>query len=212
MTDDGRSEMDLPLAAPVGDPDLRPPKRPYAFHRDPLIWSAGAMVAVAVSVGGWVFLNGEEEGGRPTARLAVSVDTETRSEDIALPLDSDGTALDGAWADASLNLASPGRDRVLSLSSTLDPALAEESVYGILPRVAADGRRPMDVYARPTVRFAGRTRSQVAVVLTGLGLSDKGTQATIDAMPGGVTLAFVPYADGVADWAMQARQNGHETL
>ncbi len=212
MTDDGRSEMDLPLAAPVGDPSLRPPRRPYTFFRDPLIWSACGMLAVASAVGSWVVLHGDRAGGQPMARLAVTLDTQTRAEDIGLPIDHDAAALNGAWTDAALNLPSPGRDRVLSLSSLIDPAVAEESVYGILPRIAEDGRRPMDVYARPTVRFAGRTRARVAVVLTGLGLSEKGTRATIEAMPGGVTLGFVPYAARVAEWAAEARQSGHETL
>ena len=213
MTDwDGRSEMDLPLAAPRHDLSLRRAMKPQALRRDPMIWGAAIMLATAAGVAAWLIVNGDPAGGQPRAHVAVHIDPELRSEDIALPERTDPMSLEGAWQEASVQLPPAGRDRVLSLSADVDPALVEDSVYGFLPRISEDGRRPMDAYARPTVRFAGRTRARVAVVLTGLGLSERGTAATIEAMPGGVTLAFVPYPDEVASWAAKARRDGHETL
>src|SRR4029078_9246362 len=62
---------------------------------------------------------------------------------------------------------------------TLPPApvaeLVEESQYGPLPRVATDGRRPIDVYARPSRYVVAKAGDQprVAILGTGLGLPDK---------------------------------------
>lgn len=52
---------------------------------------------------------------------------------------------------------------------------------------------------------------RVAVVVGGLGLNAAVTGAAI-ALPAGVSLAFSPYAAGLADWLAQARAAGHEAL
>jgi polysaccharide deacetylase 2 family uncharacterized protein YibQ len=79
-----------------------------------------------------------------------------------------------------------------------------------LPRIGDDGRLPWQVYARP---FDNRdTRPRVAIVLSGLGLSGAATQAAIQGLPGGVTLAFQPFADNLEQWIRLARAAGHEVL
>ncbi len=91
-----------------------------------------------------------------------------------------------------------------------DPALVEQGAYGPLPRVGADGRRPWRVYARP---FDARDeRPRIAIIVTGLGLSQAATEAAITRLPGTVTLAFDPYAKGLDDWIPLAREAGHEVL
>ena len=96
------------------------------------------------------------------------------------------------------------------LARVPDPALVEQGAYGPLPRVGADGRRPWRVYARP---FDARDeRPRVAVIVTGLGLSQAATEAAITRLPGSVTLAFDPYAKGLDDWIPLAREAGHEVL
>lgn len=86
-----------------------------------------------------------------------------------------------------------------------------EPVNGqMLPRVAADGRRAWQVYARPFDRKDDRPR--VALIIGGLGLSRAATEASIERLPGPVTLAFDPAAEETAMWTRQARRNGHETL
>ena len=89
-----------------------------------------------------------------------------------------------------------------------DPALIENSVAGPLPRIADDGRKPMQVYAAPAA--AGKFR--IAIVVSGLGISAKGTSAALASLPPGVTLGFAPYASDVQNWVSQARQFGHEVL
>ena len=55
-------------------------------------------------------------------------------------------------------------------------------------------------------------RPRIAVVLTGLGLASEVTKAAIEALPGGVTLSFTPYARKLNHWVAQARLNGHEVM
>jgi polysaccharide deacetylase 2 family uncharacterized protein YibQ len=107
--------------------------------------------------------------------------------------------------------------RDLSTSSTLalaavpDAALTEETPSGAIPRIAADGRRPMDLYARPVDATAVGT-ARIAIVVGGLGISESGTQTAIAALPGPVTLAFAPYGADLTQWIEQARGTGHELL
>ena len=89
-----------------------------------------------------------------------------------------------------------------------DPALIENTPQGPLPRVADDGRTPMAAYAAPAL--SGKFR--IAIVVSGLGLSAKATNAALAGLPPAVTLAFAPYARDVQHWVSQARQQGHEAL
>ena len=73
-----------------------------------------------------------------------------------------------------------------------DPALTEPGRHGLLPRISPDGRLAWRVYARPFDTTDGRPR--IAIVLGNLGISDAATETAIQQLPGGITLAFSPYA------------------
>jgi polysaccharide deacetylase 2 family uncharacterized protein YibQ len=90
-----------------------------------------------------------------------------------------------------------------------NPSLLEKTPDGYLPRISDGGITPMQAYAgaQPPV---GRPR--IAIVITGLGLSASNTQAAINNLPPGVTLAFVPNLADVQNWVTLARQKGHEVL
>ncbi len=90
-----------------------------------------------------------------------------------------------------------------------DPALIEQTAQGPLPRIADDGRTPMNAYAPPV---APGKAPRIAIVISGLGFSAKSTAAAIQNLPPGVTLAFAPYADDVQRWVGEARKQGHEVL
>ncbi|QDY99906.1 divergent polysaccharide deacetylase family protein [Nitratireductor mangrovi] len=90
-----------------------------------------------------------------------------------------------------------------------DRALLEQSAHGPLPIRGADGRRPVDVYARP---WSGARGARVAIVIGGLALSQTGTQAAIDKLPPEVTLAFSPQGNSIGRWMQAARRQGHELL
>lgn len=55
-------------------------------------------------------------------------------------------------------------------------------------------------------------RPRIAVVLSGLGLSDSATEAAIEQLPAAVTLSFSPYARGLERWIALARSRGHEVM
>ena len=96
------------------------------------------------------------------------------------------------------------------LSRAPDPHLVEKSRQGTLPIVGRDGREAWRVYARPFDQLDKRPR--ISVVLYGLGTSGAATRAAIRGLPGVVTLAFSPYADGLNNWMADARAAGHEIL
>jgi polysaccharide deacetylase 2 family uncharacterized protein YibQ len=89
-----------------------------------------------------------------------------------------------------------------------DPALILNTRQGPLPRIADDGRTPMQAYAAP----AADGKFRIAIVVRGLGISAAATKAALDSLPPAVTLAFAPYAQDVSHWVAEARARGHEVL
>ncbi len=87
--------------------------------------------------------------------------------------------------------------------------LLEETPFGRLPVVGADGTRPLDRYARP---WSGARGTRIAIVVGGLGLSQTGTQRAIKALPEEVTLAFAASGNSLQRWMQEARRGGHEIL
>lgn len=90
------------------------------------------------------------------------------------------------------------------------PGLIEDSRSGPLPRIADDGRKPWQVYARPFPM--GDKRPRIAIVMAGMGVSGVTTGLALDKLPPAVTLAFVPYAERLDDWVQRARTKGHEVM
>jgi uncharacterized protein len=103
----------------------------------------------------------------------------------------------------------------ITLVSVPVPELVEDSQYGPLPKVAQDGRRPLEVYARPS-RYADKTASgvppRVALLIDGMGLSDADTLGAIKGLPAPVSVAYGAYGRNLQDWVTRARAAGHEVL
>lgn len=94
-----------------------------------------------------------------------------------------------------------------------DPALLQPSRFGPdapLPRIAPDGRKPMQVYARPF--DASDPRPRIGLVLAGIGLADASSREAVEALPGAVTLALSPYAPTLEPLLQAVRAAGHEWL
>jgi polysaccharide deacetylase 2 family uncharacterized protein YibQ len=92
-----------------------------------------------------------------------------------------------------------------------DPALLEPGPDGgKLPRRAADGRGPMQVYAAAAPPIDGRPR--VALLLAGIGQDVAASQRAITQLPGAVSLAISPYAVNGQALVTAARAQGHELL
>jgi uncharacterized protein len=104
----------------------------------------------------------------------------------------------------------PGRDTPGPVADP-DPALLEpmEGTSGdLVPRIATDGRLPMQVYA---AGFDSSTRRpRVGLLLAGVGLDQAASDTAIRSLPGGVTLAISPYAQNLAKLLVAARLAEHE--
>jgi uncharacterized protein len=106
----------------------------------------------------------------------------------------------------------PGRDAPGPIVDP-DPALLEPVIDqpdNPLPRIATDGRMPMQVYA---AGFDQRTqRKRIGLILAGVGLNQADSDTAIRALPGWVTLAFSPYAANSVKLLSVARITQHEFL
>jgi polysaccharide deacetylase 2 family uncharacterized protein YibQ len=136
---------------------------------------------------------------KPQGRLKVAEEVIELTEG---PAELPGPA--GAAAHAAQSAPAGG-----ALPQAPIPGFFAPGPGGPLPIIAADGRTPYQVYARP---FAGNGRPKVALVIGGLGLNARATQSAIETLPPQVTLSFVAYAEGLQGWIDAARAHGHEVL
>ncbi len=204
------------LARPLG---LKTRRTPSPKNRRTAAVAAGVVLIAAAGAAAWWFIPGAK-GPTVTAVIAQPARPAITAPDETASLPPPGVGLTEVPAPAG-NLSDVGSDKVtitdptvpppLQLASLPDQALVETSDKGPLPRVGADGRRPLDAYARP----AGSDPSsgaRIAIIVGGLGLDAAGTKQAIDQLPGAVTLAFAPYGDHLAADTAAARQTGHELL
>jgi polysaccharide deacetylase 2 family uncharacterized protein YibQ len=96
------------------------------------------------------------------------------------------------------------------LAAAPDPRLIEQTHYGPIPRIGPDGARPAGIYARPAVSVPGLPR--IALLVGGMGLSPRATEAAIVGLPAAVTLGFAPYGADLARQTALAREAGHELI
>ncbi|MFS2010983.1 divergent polysaccharide deacetylase family protein [Azospirillum sp. CT11-132] len=183
------------------------PRKPLS---KPLL-AAVALVAVAGSgLAGWLALNGEAtreawQASIPAATVAVAPlppppvpEPKAAAPAAPLPTDAAPLPLPGVPAAAVTLVPAPV------------PGLVEDSRNGPLPRIAQDGRKPWQVYARPFP--ATDKRPRIAIVMSDLGLSGVTTGNALAKLPPGITLAFLPYAERLDDWVERARTKGHEVM
>jgi polysaccharide deacetylase 2 family uncharacterized protein YibQ len=149
----------------------------------------------------------------PTATHVVALRQQppvppTETQGVAQPSAGPASQPDAGVAPA----LRPGRDTPGPIADP-DPALLEPADgegAGQLPRIATDGRMPMQVYAAGFDRSSRRAR--VGLVLAGVGLNAADSEAAIRALPGGITLAFSPYASNPTKLLAAARLAEHEYL
>ncbi len=98
-------------------------------------------------------------------------------------------------------------------ASGIDQRLSETSKHGAIPKVAADGARVSEVYARPVKAIAGKPNApRIAIVVGGLGIGAGATNDALGKLPAAVTFALAPYGNNLAALAARARNDGHEVL
>lgn len=100
----------------------------------------------------------------------------------------------------------PGGDR---LAPAPDPRITERGPHGLVPKTGDDGLMARRLYARP---FDAKGKPMIAVIITGVGVSQRGTTDAITRLSGDFTLAFAPYGRDLEAQALRARRDGHEIL
>jgi len=64
----------------------------------------------------------------------------------------------------------------------------------------------------PAPTMTAKQPPRIAVVVTGLGLSQAVSEMAITRLPAAITLSFSPYANDLGQWFARARSKGHEVL
>lgn len=176
-----------------------------------------------------ILLVKDPEGGRPSSTVAINT---TRNNNpvagqvaVASPppgkpatitagpeLPLGGSTALVTTVDPNLPSLSPDMptEQTLNNEGVIED-LAEETKDGPIPRVSAKGEMPFVAYARP-VPAATADKPMVAIVVTGLGLSEQGTLDAINKLPSNISLAFAPYGKTLNRTVATARAAGHELL
>nr|WP_301311774.1 divergent polysaccharide deacetylase family protein [Azospirillum lipoferum] len=192
-----------------GDDSAGEPRKPLS---KPLLGAVVLVTVVYAGLAGWLALNGAAtreawQASIPSTTVAVAPLPPSSPPEPKLaapavpppvPTDAAPLPLPGAQAAAVTLVPAPV------------PGLVEDSRNGPLPRIAQDGRKPWQVYARPFPVTDKRPR--VAIVMSDLGLSGVTTGNALAKLPPGITLAFLPYAERLDDWVERARTKGHEVM
>jgi polysaccharide deacetylase 2 family uncharacterized protein YibQ len=219
------------LSAPLG---RKPAKPAFAAlrltpGRLPLARIAFAVLGlILVGVVARLVLVDDPTGGRPA--VEISVNQTRNANSIADSVASTTTSMATIIAEPETPATGPAFTTVGSdvpdggpaaagaagaamTADGLYPDLLEESEHGSIPRIAASGQTPFEAYARPSLTPATAAgKPLIAIVVTGLGLNETGTDAAINALPDAVTLAFAPYGKALARSVGSARAAGHEIL
>jgi polysaccharide deacetylase 2 family uncharacterized protein YibQ len=115
-----------------------------------------------------------------------------------------------AAATPDLAAAEPPRPEGPPVIAAPDPALLEPSRHGAVPRLGPGNRSSIRAYARPFDR--ADTRARIGIVINNIGLNGQFSEDAIRLLPGGVTLAFSPYAARPEPLQDRARARGMEML
>lgn len=191
-----------------------------------------AIGVIATVMGVWILFIDDPAGGEPSAVARIDRSkTGIPSADVAVagtpkPANADGSDLGSgrpgltepkpAGGAAGLEpvqpvMRVPEATEGQPLTTAPVQRVSEKTRFGILPRIASDGSRPLDVYARPTPRRA-LSNARVVLIVGGLGISQTGTQEALRVLAPDVTLAFAPYGASLDRWVARARSEGHELL
>lgn len=191
-----------------------------------LHFSIFSMIAFFVIASVWVVVVDDPTGGQPGARsdITYAIEKNSFANQLRLsdpaqrgsnteqdPASDGGILLDQFEVELSETEAPPVGDQDSLTYSVSD--LLEETQHGAVPQINDFGLRAFDRYARaPSGTTGFEEGSRIAIIVTGLGLSSKGTRQAIVKLPADVTLAFAPYGPNLENNVRLARERGHEIL
>jgi polysaccharide deacetylase 2 family uncharacterized protein YibQ len=203
------------------------------LSRLPLARSGFALVVLLLGAAALrILLVNDPEGGRPSSTVPINstrnnnpvagqvaavtappVAPATLAVGPEVPAGS-GTAPQVTTVDPNLPSTLPDGDTAPGSvgKNGIYPDLAEETKDGPIPRISAKGVTPFAAYSRPLPAGDATGKPMVAIVVTGLGLSEQGTLEAIRKLPANVSLAFAPYGKTLDRTVSAARDGGHELL
>lgn len=184
--------------------------------------TATLVVSIVAALAVWLVVVDDPQGGEPyaVAKIETASSTIERGEIATVGVKSSSGELlpplaakpsEADTAGGAVEVSAPSGTSNVTLPIEADPELIEASAWGPLPQIGPDGRRPVEVYARPAPSFISAS-PKIALIVTDLGLSQSGTQEALRVLPPAVTLAFAPYGGSLDRWTVKARQGGHELL
>jgi polysaccharide deacetylase 2 family uncharacterized protein YibQ len=146
------------------------------------------------------------EGDKPSGRTVTIIDGSTgKRQEVTVGQSS-------APAQKKTELKPEARPETKP-DAPIDQRLVDTSRHGAIPKIAADGARPSEIYARPVKPRAGNADApRIAIVIEGLGIGANGTAEALAKLPAPVTFAFAPYGTDLERWVARARGEGHEVL
>jgi len=119
----------------------------------------------------------------------------------------------GARQEVAIPAPGPGSGAPPTEGARADQKFVEMTPQGPIPKIASDGVRPAEAFARPVKPLPGKPDApRVALIVGGLGVSTSATAEAISKLPAAVTLALIPYGSDISRLAAQARSAGHEIL
>jgi uncharacterized protein len=210
------------LNAPLGQ--TQSPKRRFPISR---LAARGLATLLGAALTGfvlWAVFVRDPLGGEPSAQVSLppvaapeapppqqAAKTDTPQKDASPPAGTQiVNIIDGSTGKQQEVVIGTSSE---SKRSAADPRLIESSRHGSIPRIAADGLRPSEAYARkPAAGKANPDGPQIAIVVGGLGVSATATANALSKLPNAVSFAFTPYGTDLDMLVAQARDKGHEVL
>ena len=225
------NELNRPLGVKPAEQEKGEPTR-----RSNMLGAVSLLIAVmALGVAGWLYysrqatvivagneaqpaagqaVNGEATGNEDASENAQA---EEESPDSDNGEESEGlTGLTPLQPSGNIAVPKPRPPRAAPQEAGLahlpDPDLIERGATGVIPRRSADGRKPMDVYAREPETTGNFGVARVVLIVGGIGISQTSSQEAVRKLPGTVTLAFAATGNSLTRWMQEARKKGHELL
>lgn len=215
------------LNTPLGQ---NPKPRRFAVPAAATRAVAGTLAATITVFVLWAIIAQDPMGGEPHAKVTITAPETLEANAPKAPAprpdaprqEQAATQPDKpAGTTITIIDGSSGKRQEVTIPNTTDSKrtaaetrLLEASRHGQIPRIAPDGTRPADAYARKAAISEKGTPDgpQIAIIIGGLGVSASSTADALSKLPGAVTFAFTPYASDLDMLVSRARDKGHEVL
>ncbi len=199
-----------------------------ALRPTPLLFASLMAALIAIGAGTWIAVTPYPMAGEPVVTVKVAPpsdpvetasisDAKKAAEDAAkagdlAPSDAPSEPQITIVGNDEASLPpSPSRDQPLTPAP--QRSVSQKGPFGLLPRISASGRTPLDVYARDVdPRTLASSQPKVALLIGGMGINAELTLKAISELPGNVSFAFAPYGKGVQKLVDKARAAGHEAF